>query len=245
MKIQDAVVVITGAASAVGRAVSLELATRNVHGLALVDASRSLRQVSRSINQRVGDWICLDFRGDVTDAAFCKSVYAETSERCGKVNACVPISAPTCTSNKPQKVETDLMSPILWAQEMIAGIRDCRSRKASKEWHSSEPLQGMAVFVTPASTLSRRANRMGAAARSKINSATVSLMADADYHGVGCAAILSHSSLSPGWPGAGMLFENIFPSIRIHRQMAPKAIAEAICFIIANASGRGPSSLAR
>src|SRR5262249_26428698 len=49
MKIKDAVVVITGAAGGIGRAVALEFARRGAAGLALVDHNEAIHDVGREV----------------------------------------------------------------------------------------------------------------------------------------------------------------------------------------------------
>jgi NAD(P)-dependent dehydrogenase (short-subunit alcohol dehydrogenase family) len=122
MRIRDAVPVITGAAAGIGRAVAFELARREVHGLALVDHRESVAEVARAINERAEDWVCFSFRGDVTDVEFRRTVYRETIQRCGTVNICVPASACRRGESLHRQVETEVISPVSWALEMVADI---------------------------------------------------------------------------------------------------------------------------
>jgi NAD(P)-dependent dehydrogenase (short-subunit alcohol dehydrogenase family) len=95
MNIKDAVAVVTGAAGGIGRALALELAKREVGGLALVDHSESVEQVAKEVNEVAGDAVAFAYSGDVTDGGFRKQVYREIAEKCGLVNICVPAAGIT------------------------------------------------------------------------------------------------------------------------------------------------------
>ncbi len=70
MRIKDSVAVITGAAGGIGRALAVELAKREVGGLALADRSEEAGHVADSVNELTGRNLAAAYVGDVTDAEF-------------------------------------------------------------------------------------------------------------------------------------------------------------------------------
>jgi len=140
MNIKGAVAVVTGAAGGIGRALALELAKRKVAGVALVDRSDGVLQVAKAINELAGSTVSVGFSGDVTDPKFRHQVYEEMESQYGTINICVPAAGITKDnlavkmdkqtggiSIYPveifrQVVEVNLVAPVYWALEMVAGI---------------------------------------------------------------------------------------------------------------------------
>src|ERR1051326_477322 len=92
MNIKGAVAVVTGAGGGIGRALAMELAKRQIGGLALVDHSEAVKGVMKGVNQLVGAPLAHGYVGDVTDSAFRTRVFADLHQRHGCVNICVPAS---------------------------------------------------------------------------------------------------------------------------------------------------------
>src|SRR5262245_54430353 len=140
MNIKGAVAAITGAAGGIGRALALELAKRQVAGIALVDQTDAVQQVAHAINELSGNEIAFGYSGNVTDAEFRQKVYCEMAGKKGRVNICVPAAGITRDglAVKMDKqtnqvtiypvdtfrlvVEVNLVAPVYWALEMVAGI---------------------------------------------------------------------------------------------------------------------------
>ena len=95
MIIKGAVAVITGAAGGIGRAVAIDLAKREVGGLALVDQSEGVRDVTEMVNEFTGRRVAAPYIGDVTDAGFRNTVYADVKAKFGRANICVPTAGVT------------------------------------------------------------------------------------------------------------------------------------------------------
>ena|SRR5437870_4758276 len=46
-----------------------------------------------------------------------------------------------------QVIEVNLVAPVYWALEMVAGIAEDRARRGAKRWEPAEPLQAVVVFI--------------------------------------------------------------------------------------------------
>src|SRR5437899_1631831 len=259
MKIKDAVAVITGAAGGIGRALALELAKREVGNLALIDHSESVQQVAKAVNDLAEETLAFSYTGDVTDSDFRKRVYQEISEKCGTVTICVPAAGITRDSlavkvDKQTKrssiypietfrqvLEVNLIAPVYWALEMVAGIAQGRAQEGLKRWQPLEPLQGMVVFIGSVSSLGNKGQIAYAATKSGLEGAAATLMMEAVFHGVRCGI------LHPGYTDTPMvralgekyIAENIIPRTQLRRLIQPEEIADAICFMISNAAVSG------
>lgn len=259
MKIKGAVAVVTGAAGGIGRALALDLARRQAIGLALVDQSETVKQVADEINEAMNLRIAQGFSGDVTDEAFRKSVFQKMASDCGVVNICVPAAGITkdrlavkleketqSVSVYPidmfrQVLEVNLVAPVYWALEMVAGIAENRARKGLKQWQPTEPLQGAVVFIGSVSSLGNKGQIAYAATKAGLEGAAATLMTEAVFHGVRCGVI------HPGYTDTSMvrslgkefIDKNIIPCTQLRRLIQPEEIADAICFMIANAAVSG------
>src|SRR5262249_37007138 len=143
MKIQDTVGVITGACSPVGRALAMELAKREAHGLALVDRDPSVKELAAEVNRVSEDWVACGFCGELSDPVFRQAVFAETAERCGSVNVLVPSSPTTEAGCSGEHQNANGITPLNWALEMVGRIGKRRRESGLKGWHPAETLQGM------------------------------------------------------------------------------------------------------
>jgi 3-oxoacyl-[acyl-carrier protein] reductase len=259
MNIRDAVAVITGAAGGIGRALAVELSKRNAAGIGLVDQANSVKEVTKEINQLCGAKIAVGFSGDVSDAGFREQVYEEMSHRYGQVNVCVPAAGITrdCLAVKMDKqtgtvsvypvenfrqvVEVNLIAPVYWAMEMVAGIAQKRARKGLKRWEPTEPLQGAVIFIGSVSSLGNKGQIAYAATKAGLEGAAATLMMEAIFHGVRCGVI------HPGYTdtpmvrvlGESFINEHIIPRTQLRRLVQPEEIADAICFMVANGAVSG------
>ena len=259
MNIKGAIALITGAAGGIGRALALELVKRKVAGLALVDQSDAVQQVAKAMNDLVGSAVAAGYSGNVTDAAFRKQVNEETARRCGRVNICVPGAGITRdrlavkVDKETQQVavypddlfrlviEVDLVAPVFWAIEMVAGIAENRIRQGLKRWEPTEPLQGAVVFIGSVSSLGNKGQVAYAAAKAGLEGAAATLAMEAVFHGVRCAVIHPGYTDTPMVRSLGEAFikENIIPRTQLRRLIQPEEIADAICFMISNAAVSG------
>jgi len=259
MNIKGAVAVVTGGAGGIGRALSEELATRGAKALALVDHSRVVHDVAASVNKQAGSAIAAGFDGDVTDPGFRGRVFAELHKNHGMVNICVPAAGITRDSlavkvDKQtdrvtvypldlfrQVMEVNLVAPVYWALEMVAGIAEERRRRGLKRWGPSEPLQGAVIFIGSVSSLGNKGQIAYAATKAGLEGAAATLMMEAVYHGVRCGIIHPGYTDTPMVRALGEEFiqENIIPQTQLRRLIKPEEIADAICFMIQNAAVSG------
>jgi NAD(P)-dependent dehydrogenase (short-subunit alcohol dehydrogenase family) len=259
MNIKGAVAVITGAASGIGRAVAEELAKRGAKALALVDHSDAVQATVDAVNKLTGTTVAQGYRGDVTDPGFRARVFKELHDRHGMVNICVPAAGiardglAVKVDKQSDKVvvypielfrqvmEVNLVAPIYWAMEMLAGIAEERRRKGLKRWEPSEPLQGAAVFIGSVSSLGNKGQVSYAATKAGLEGAAATLMMEAVYHGVRCGIIHPGYTDTPMVRSLGEDFirERIIPQTQLRRLIKPEEIADAICFMIQNAAVSG------
>jgi NAD(P)-dependent dehydrogenase (short-subunit alcohol dehydrogenase family) len=258
MNIRGSVAVVTGAASGIGQAVAFDLARRGVRALALVD-HRSADEVAGAVNSEIGQMIAIGHTGDVTDQEFRQRVFAGLHQAHGMVNICVPAAGITRDglavkldkeTNRiaiyplelfRQVVEVNMIAPIYWAMEMVAGIAEERRRKGLKRWEPSEPLQGAAIFIGSVSSLGNKGQVAYAATKAGLEGAAATLMMESVFHGVRCGIIHPGYTNTPMVRALGEEFirEKIIPQTQLRRLIEPAEIADAICFMISNAAVSG------
>jgi len=259
MNIKGSVAVITGAAGGIGRALALELAKRKAAGLALVDQSEGVQQVAKAINELAGSTVALGYSGDVTDAKFRRQVYGEIAQLRGRVNICVPAAGITRdglavkldkqtneisiypVETFRQVVEVNLVAPVYWAMEMVAGIAENRARQGLKRWEPTEPVQGAVIFIGSVSSLGNKGQIAYAATKAGLEGAAATLMMEAVFHGIRCGVIHPGYTDTPMVRALGEKFiaEHIIPRTQLRRLIQPEEIADAICFMISNAAVSG------
>ena len=259
MNIKGAVTVITGAAGGIGKALAIELAKRQVAGLALVDHVEPVHQLAKTINKLADREVALGFTGDVTDAAFRQGVYQEIGRRYGRANVCVPAAGITRdglavkrdkqsgtigiypVETFRQVVEINLIAPVYWAMEMVAGVAEERARKGLRRWEPTEPLQGAVIFIGSVSSLGNKGQIAYAATKAGLEGAAATLMMEAVFHGIRCGVIHPGYTDTPMVRALGESFiaEHIIPHTQLRRLIQPEEIADAICFMISNAAVSG------
>jgi 3-oxoacyl-[acyl-carrier protein] reductase len=259
MNIKGAVAVITGAAGGIGRALALELLKRKVAGLALVDQSDAVQQVAKAVNELAGTTLAFPYSGDVTNGGFRELVFTEMAKKHGRVNVCVPAAGVTRDSlavkvDKDTKqvsiypveqfrqvMEINLVAPVYWALEMVAGIAGQRAKQGLKRWEPTEPLQGTVIFIGSVSSLGNKGQIAYATTKAGLEGAAATLMMEAVFHGVRCGVIHPGYTDTPMVRALGDKFisEHIIPRTQLRRLIQPEEIADAICFMISNAAVSG------
>ena len=254
MQIQDRVAVVTGGASGIGRAVSLELARRGVRKIAMVDQSEQTEVAVAQINNEVTRDIAVAYCGDVTNDEFRNQVFDETCRRYGTVNICVPAAGITLDAlavkiNQEtgkadiysrekfrRVVDINLIAPVYWAMEMIARIAEDRYLRGLKKWHPEEHVQGTVIFIGSVSSQGVKGQVSYASTKAGLEGAAATLMKEAIYYGVRCGVIHPGFTDTPMVRALGddYIESHILPDTQISRLIRPDEIADAICFMISN-----------
>ena len=259
MNIKGTVAVVTGAAGGIGRAVALELANRQVGFLALVDKTELVHGLATEINQITGRQLAMGYTGDVTEETFRSWVYQDLHQKHGIVNICVPAAGITRDSLAvkvdkqtdtvviyPSKAfrlvtEVNLVAPVYWALEMVAGIADYRRKKGLKRWEAAEGLLGTIIFIGSVSAQGNKGQISYSATKAGLEGAASTLTAEAIFHGVKCGVIHPGFTDTPMVRALGddYIQQNIIPQTQLRRLIQPEEIADAICFMISNSAVSG------
>lgn len=259
MEIPGKIAVVTGAASGIGRAVSIELADRGVSGIALVDQSETVHQVATEIADLIGEPLAECYVGDVTNDGFRREVFDRIVAKRGIPSICVPAAGITrdAIAVKVDKetgkamvypierfrlvLEVDLVAPIYWALEMVARIAEDRKKKGLGRWEPVEHIQGTAIFIGSISSLGNKGQIAYSSTKAGLAGAAATLTVEAMFHGVRCGVIHPGFTNTPMVRAMGdkLIEEHILPNTQLRRLIRPQEIADAICFMIANSAVSG------
>lgn len=259
MEINGKVAVITGAASGIGRAVSLQLAQRNIRALGLVDRGENIETVADEVNQAAGRSVAFPFKGDTTDSQFRASVFESMSSKFDTVRLCVPAAGITRdelavrvdkTTGKAriyaeelfqQVINVNLVAPVYWALEMIGRIAEQRAAKGLKKWLPNEGMQGAIVFIGSISSQGNRGQISYASTKAGLEGAAATIMKEAVFYGVRCGVIHPGFTDTPMVRSLGedYINKNILPYTQLGRLIRPDEIADAICFMLTNSAVSG------
>src|SRR6185295_4090378 len=258
MDFTNRVAVITGGGSGIGRAVAATMARRDVAAVALVDMNDAIDQVASELNAEAGRTVAMPFRGNATDEAFRASVF-DAMSRHGPVSLCVPAAGITRDDlavridkhtgkariypleQFRQVVDVNLIAPVYWALEMIGRIAENRAAGSLKRWTPDEGIQGSVVFIGSISSQGNRGQISYASTKAGLEGAAATIMKEAMFHGVRCSVIHPGFTDTPMVRslGADYVAKNILPFTQLGRLIQPEEIADAICFMLANAAVSG------
>jgi 3-oxoacyl-[acyl-carrier protein] reductase len=259
MNIKGKVAVITGAAGGIGRAVAVELAKRGAKHIALVDKTEAVHGVAEEVSKQVGALTATGYTGDVTDETFRSWVYQDVREKQGLVQICVPAAGITRDGlsvkydKQSEKVviypiktyrlvtEINLIAPVYWALELVAGIAEDRRKNGLKRWEPGEGMMGSVIFIGSVASHGNKGQISYSATKAGLEGAASTLTAEAIYHGVRCGVIHPGFTDTPMVRALGEDFiqQNIIPQTQLRRLIQPEEIADAICFMISNAAISG------
>ena len=257
--IRDQIAVITGAAGGIGQALALEMTRRGVGALALVDFSERVTDVAREVNALAGREMAFPCRGDTCDISFRKQVYADIAANIGVPRICVPAAAITKDSlavridketgkvvtypieDFRKVVEINMIAPIYWAIELVAAVAKDRKTRGLKRWQPEEGLQGAVVFLGSIASSGNIGQISYSSTKSGLEGAASTLMAEAMYYGVRCSVIHPGFTDTPMVRALGEEFirTKVLPQTQLKRLIRPDEIADAICFMVANAAVSG------
>jgi NAD(P)-dependent dehydrogenase (short-subunit alcohol dehydrogenase family) len=259
MDFSDRVAVITGGGSGIGRAVAVAMARRGIGAVALVDVSEAIEDVAAKLNTECGRTIAIPFQGDTTDEKFRVSVFDAISRKYGPVSLCVPAAGITrddlavrVDKNTGKAriypldqfklvVDVNLIAPVYWSLEMIGRIAEDRAAKGLKRWTPDEGIQGSVVFIGSISSQGNRGQISYASTKAGLEGAAATVMKEAMYYGVRCSVIHPGFTDTPMVRAMGedYVAKNILPFTQLGRLIQPAEIADAICFMLANAAVSG------
>lgn len=259
MEIKDKIAVITGAASGIGHAVSLELANKGTKTIGMVDINDEVKLAADQINQDAGREVAVAFKGDTTDSQFRSHVFDQLCGHENIVNICVPAAGITRDAlavrvNRETKkaevypvekfrqvVEVNLVAPVYWAMEMVARIAEKRAAEGLKKWHPEEGIQAAAIFVGSVSSQGNKGQISYASTKAGLEGAASTLTKEAIFHGVRCGVIHPGFTDTPMVRALGEAYieENILKDTQLGRLIRPTEIADAICFMISNSAVSG------
>jgi NAD(P)-dependent dehydrogenase (short-subunit alcohol dehydrogenase family) len=140
-----------------------------------------------------------------------------------------------------QVVEVNLIAPVYWAMEMVAGVAQQRAQRGLKRWEPDEPLQGAVIFIGSVSCLGNKGQIAYAATKAGLEGAAATLMMEGVFHGIRCGILHPGYTDTPMVRALGEAFiaEHIIPRTQLRRLVHPEEIADAICFMISNAAVSG------
>jgi 3-oxoacyl-[acyl-carrier protein] reductase len=257
--IKGHVAVITGAAGGIGRALALDMARRGAAGIALVDFSDRVVQLAREINTQAGRDLAIAYCGDTTDTGFRQEVYRDVTGKLGVPRICVPAAAITRDAlavridrqtgqvviypieDFRKVVEINMIAPVYWAIELVAGIAKDRASRGLKRWQPEEGLQGAIVFLGSIASVGNVGQISYSSTKAGLEGAASTLTAEAMYYGVRCSVIHPGFTDTPMVRALGEEFirTKVLPQTQLKRLIRPEEIADAICFMLTNAAVSG------
>lgn len=259
MQIQGNVAVVTGAASGIGRAVAAELIRQGAAAIGLVDRTECVCEVQEELASQDGSARAVTFVGDVTDASFRAEVFASLSQSEGLPRILVPAAGITrdrlaVKLNKqtgradiyPKEdfstvLDVNLVAPVYWAMQMVAGIAEDRAAKGLSRWSPDEGPQGAIVFIGSVSSQGNKGQIAYAATKAGIEGAAATLTKEAMFYGVRCGVIHPGFTDTPMVRALGEehIDKYILPYTQLRRLVKPEEIADAICFMVRNSAVSG------
>lgn len=259
MDINNRVAVVTGAASGIGREVTLQLAQRGAKAVAMVDMTDAVLEAAQEANARAGREVAIAFQGNTTDEAFRTSVFDRLEQQHGLATICIPAAGITRddlalrldkSTGKMRiypvetfrlVVEVNLIAPVYWALEMVARIAQDRVARGLKRWVPSENLQGAIIFIGSVSSQGNKGQISYASTKAGLEGAAATVMKEAIYYGVRCGVIHPGFTDTPMVRALGeeYIAKNILPYTQLGRLIRPQEIADAICFMVTNSAVSG------
>lgn len=253
------VAVITGAGGGIGSALAEDMAERGIRGLAMVDFNERINAVAEELNKKAGRVVAQPYQGDTTDSKFRDHVFKDMAHRFALPTVCVPAAAITRDGlsvkvdkktgevavypieSFRQTIEVNMIAPIYWAMELVAGIARDRRNRGLMNWDPAEGLQGAIVFIGSIASSGNKGQISYASTKAGLEGAASTLMAESMFYGIRCSVIHPGFTDTPMVQALGEDYINkkILPQTQLKRLIKPREIADAICFMITNAAVSG------
>ena len=141
-----------------------------------------------------------------------------------------------------QVMEVNLIAPIYWGLEMVAGIAQERALRGLKRWEPAEPIQGTVILIGSVSSLGNKGQISYATTKAGLQGAAATMAMEGIFHGVRCAVIHPGYTDTPMVRSVGesVIQDNVLPHTQLRRLIQPEEIADAICYMIGNDVVSGP-----
>lgn len=257
--VQEQVAVVTGAAGGIGEALAVELTKRGIKGIALVDFSDRAAEVAKRCNELNGANIAHAFIGDASDPEFRHDVFRVMEQAVGTPTICVPAAGITRDGlavridketglphlypieDFRKVVEINMIAPVYWAMEMVAGIALMRKNQGLKRWNPNEGIQGAVVFIGSIASVGNKGQISYSSTKAGLEGAASTLMAESMFYGVRCSVIHPGFTDTPMVRALGPDYINskVLPQTQLKRLIKPEEIADAICFMLTNSAVSG------
>ncbi len=259
MLIRDKIAVVTGAASGIGNAVAQRLIAAGAKQVGIVDLTDAVHGAADQINKAQGKQVARAFQGDVTDSDFRAQVFQTLGED-SPVQLCVPAAgilrdAMAVKLNKStgeaelydqdlfrQVLEVNLMHPVYWTMQMIAGIAEYRAKTGAGKWSAEEDFQGSSVIIGSVSSRGNRGQVSYSSAKSGLNAAAKTLNVEGSFYGIQTKVIhpgFVQTPMVEQLPD-GLFEEHLRKLVPIDRLIQPEEIANTVAAMIENPIISGP-----
>ncbi len=254
MDIENRVAVITGATGGIGLSVANYLIEKRVRAIGLVDLSDECLNTAESLKNITGHPNIKPFCGNVCDSQFRERVFNALESEFGPVGICVPaagilrdglaVQATTQSGSIAlysdahfrQVMEVNLMHPIYWSMETIAGIVRRQQQQEVDRWQPEMGVQAVNIMIGSVSSRGNRGQISYASAKSGLRGACATLNKEGLRHGVLTKII------HPGFVDTPMVDQvdaayfdrHLKPDIGLGRKIQPPEIAKCIGSMIEN-----------
>ena len=254
MDIKNKIAVVTGATGGIGLSVASYLISKQVQAIGLVDLSDQCLNAADSLKNTTGHPNIKTFCGNVCDNDFRKSVFATLESEFGPVGICITaagilrdglaVQAGKHSGDMElysdqhfrQVMEVNLLHPIYWSMQTIAGIAGKQQQDGIDKWNPEMGVQAVNIMIGSVSSRGNRGQNSYASAKSGLRGACTTLNKEGLRHGVLTKIV------HPGFVDTQMVDQvdaayydkYLKPDIGLGRKIRPREIAECIGSMIEN-----------